>query len=386
MPPYAAQIAREDRWKAVLRVRELQETFSGLRLPFSAASSPAHAERSRHRHRTKQGPEQSGERPRRKENGERRTGNGERRTPYESRKSDRLARGRRPLAPSVRHASERSSFWSARPWTRRRSARISCWPVGRARDRSRRALLHRGPCRRGRGWTRGLGRIPVALASLVRSARPSCCSPSSPPARRSTRGCARRSERRGRRAPVAHPVLRDRPRDALGRGVDRVRARVPSRRRQGPLRRLPGGVRLRRSGSRASDWIMSLEPHWYSTMFGVYHFAGIFLSRAGHHHDPRLAPGRAWRPSRLLRARTFTTSASSCSRSARSGCTSGFCQSDAHLVRRRPGGSLDIHSTARLRGGRRRRCLCCRSCSNWVIPFFALLSTHPGRNAGSSSG
>ena len=26
------------------------------------------------------------------------------------------------------------------------------------------------------------------------------------------------------------------------------------------------------------DWIMSLEPHWYSTIFGVYHFAGIFLS------------------------------------------------------------------------------------------------------------
>ena len=24
------------------------------------------------------------------------------------------------------------------------------------------------------------------------------------------------------------------------------------------------------------DWIMSLEPHWYSTLFGVYHFAGLF--------------------------------------------------------------------------------------------------------------
>lgn len=24
------------------------------------------------------------------------------------------------------------------------------------------------------------------------------------------------------------------------------------------------------------DWIMSLEPHWYSTIFGVYHFAGMF--------------------------------------------------------------------------------------------------------------
>jgi hypothetical protein len=26
------------------------------------------------------------------------------------------------------------------------------------------------------------------------------------------------------------------------------------------------------------DWIMSLEPDWYSTMFGVYNFAGLFLS------------------------------------------------------------------------------------------------------------
>ena len=26
------------------------------------------------------------------------------------------------------------------------------------------------------------------------------------------------------------------------------------------------------------DWIMSLEPGWYSTIFGVYHFAGLFLS------------------------------------------------------------------------------------------------------------
>ncbi len=25
------------------------------------------------------------------------------------------------------------------------------------------------------------------------------------------------------------------------------------------------------------DWIMSLEPEWYSTMYGVYHFAGLFL-------------------------------------------------------------------------------------------------------------
>jgi len=26
------------------------------------------------------------------------------------------------------------------------------------------------------------------------------------------------------------------------------------------------------------DWVMALEPHWYSTMFGVYQFAGLFVS------------------------------------------------------------------------------------------------------------
>ena len=26
-----------------------------------------------------------------------------------------------------------------------------------------------------------------------------------------------------------------------------------------------------------TDWIMSLEPHWYSTIFGVYHFAGLIV-------------------------------------------------------------------------------------------------------------
>jgi hypothetical protein len=28
----------------------------------------------------------------------------------------------------------------------------------------------------------------------------------------------------------------------------------------------------------STDWIMSLEPHWYSTIFGIYHFSGLLLS------------------------------------------------------------------------------------------------------------
>lgn len=30
--------------------------------------------------------------------------------------------------------------------------------------------------------------------------------------------------------------------------------------------------------SASFDWIMSLEPHWYSTIFGLYNFAGMFTS------------------------------------------------------------------------------------------------------------
>jgi len=26
------------------------------------------------------------------------------------------------------------------------------------------------------------------------------------------------------------------------------------------------------------DWLMSLDPHWFSTIFGVYVFAGMFVT------------------------------------------------------------------------------------------------------------
>ena len=28
----------------------------------------------------------------------------------------------------------------------------------------------------------------------------------------------------------------------------------------------------------STDWIMSLEPHWYSTIFGIYNFSGLFVN------------------------------------------------------------------------------------------------------------
>lgn len=47
------------------------------------------------------------------------------------------------------------------------------------------------------------------------------------------------------------------------------------------------------------DWIMSLEPEWYSTMFGVYHFAGLFSATIAAIvllviHLRRTGPLRGW--------------------------------------------------------------------------------------------
>ena len=60
------------------------------------------------------------------------------------------------------------------------------------------------------------------------------------------------------------------------RGQDTTRDPTVSRR----LRRLAGPsiIVLALTQSFASvDWIVSLSPHWYSTMFGVYFFAGSFV-------------------------------------------------------------------------------------------------------------
>ena len=39
------------------------------------------------------------------------------------------------------------------------------------------------------------------------------------------------------------------------------------------------------------DWLMSLEPHWYSTIFGVYNFAGPVPERPGGDHPRRAVAG-----------------------------------------------------------------------------------------------
>ena len=72
----------------------------------------------------------------------------------------------------------------------------------------------------------------------------------------------------------------------------------------------------------AFDWLMSLAPHWYSTIFGVYVFAGGLVAGFALRVDRGggAAPGGA-RAGAQLRS-TCTTSASCCSRSRCSGPTS----------------------------------------------------------------
>jgi hypothetical protein len=58
-------------------------------------------------------------------------------------------------------------------------------------------------------------------------------------------------------------------------------ARAIRRRRTGERRRIAGvflAVFAVTFSLASFDWIMSLEPAWYSTIHGVYHFAGLFLS------------------------------------------------------------------------------------------------------------
>ncbi len=67
----------------------------------------------------------------------------------------------------------------------------------------------------------------------------------------------------------------------------RIVARSRAQDRDGDLAHTRGNVRLSVAflvvfsitfWLASFDWIMSLEPHWVSTIFGVYNFAGLFLS------------------------------------------------------------------------------------------------------------
>ena len=71
------------------------------------------------------------------------------------------------------------------------------------------------------------------------------------------------------------------------------------------------------------DWMMSLEPHWFSTMFGVYFFAGCVVAIFAFLILLVLAaPAPAARCATWSPASTSTTWASCCSASPSSGPTS----------------------------------------------------------------
>ncbi len=59
----------------------------------------------------------------------------------------------------------------------------------------------------------------------------------------------------------------------------------------------------------AFDWISSIEPTWYSDVFGVYLFAGIVPRRAGRHHARRAPPRGAGRLARVTGAHVYNLGA-----------------------------------------------------------------------------
>jgi hypothetical protein len=71
------------------------------------------------------------------------------------------------------------------------------------------------------------------------------------------------------------------------------------------------------------DWIMSLEPEWSSTMFGIYNFAGMFLGGIAVMTFLVIWLERLGPLSGVVNEEYLHDLARCCSRSARSGCTSG---------------------------------------------------------------
>ncbi len=124
------------------------------------------------------------------------------------------------------------------------------------------------------------------------------------------------------------------------------------------------------------DWIMSLEPHWYSTMAGVYQFAGLFLSAlaviailaillAERGDLPRFGPSQLHDLGKLLFA--FST------------FWMYIWFSQAMLIWYGNIPEEAIHYTARLRGDWT-TLFVLSPLLNWVIPFFVLLSKRAKRN------
>ena len=105
----------------------------------------------------------------------------------------------------------------------------------------------------------------------------------------------------------------------------------------------------------AFDWLMSLEPDWYSTIFGVYFFAGSAMAFFAFLALVMFAARRAGLLAGVVTTSTSTTSASSSSPSSSSGPTSrspSTCSSGTPTCRRRP---FSSPSAAPAPGGLARR-------------------------------
>jgi hypothetical protein len=118
------------------------------------------------------------------------------------------------------------------------------------------------------------------------------------------------------------------------------------------------------------DWIMSLEPHWYSTIFGVYNFAGLFASALA-----LIVLAALWMRSRGLAAFITDSHVHDLGKLLFAFCTfwmyiwfsqymliwyANVPEESAYYVRRREGAWLTLFYLNVL--------------LNWGVPFLALLS------------
>ncbi len=74
----------------------------------------------------------------------------------------------------------------------------------------------------------------------------------------------------------------------------------------------------------AFDWLMSLDPHWFSTIFGVYFFSGSVVGFLAALTLLMAIAADSAASGRRSRRNTNTTSPSCCSASSCSGPTSPF--------------------------------------------------------------
>ena len=128
----------------------------------------------------------------------------------------------------------------------------------------------------------------------------------------------------------------------------------------------------------AFDWVMSLEPHWFSTIFGIYIFAGSFVSGNRLYYTCCFKIKELGYLKELLMRTITMTLESGCLVSLHFGRISGFLntlliwyanipeETEYYVLRSHHGWGLIFWANLLI---------------NWTLPFFLLMSREAKRNA-----